>query len=660
MLMEIFRLTFLLVITAAALLGQTENRVDRTKYYPEYHYYPSADPTGLFYFGGQYYLNWGSARSTDFVHWKLTEYGKERNSFFMGSRSKGQAIQRKPQVLGGISGTVVVDWKNTSGFGVHDVPPLVVHQITNIAYSNDTARTWIRYEKPAVIENSSGTFRDAKTFWYEPEKQWIMVLGWADIQKVKFFSSKDLKDWKYMSEFGPWGAVKGEWECVDFFPLPVDGDSSHMKWILTVSLQPSNGQYFIGDFDGKRFVLDRESINALTYDPYFPAGQMLFNFENGIDDWKMEGDAFLECPTNSEKLHGHEGLRYISSAHNGASSKGKLTSPEFTISKNCLNFIIGGGYYPNEECVNLLVGGTIVRTQTGNSNSTNMTWKGWDVSEFRGKKAWIEIIDNISEGRSMVSRGFIYCDALMLCDELPKYEYNDGWEKAFWVDWGPDFYAVRSWNNYAPEEKRHIWVGWMGIWKYAFTEPLLGLFSVPRSLELKTFPEGIKLIQKPIAELESLRISHHREEDIIINGTWKSKNIVPSKNSYELIAEFENISAEEFGLNLCVGKKNYTRVGYNNVQERLYVDRRHSGYDDFSGVFPVIHTGPLKNRTSSLKLHIFVDKCSVEVFGNDGETVISSKIYPDPSNVSIDLFSSKGTVKIKSIDLWELRSIDLY
>jgi sucrose-6-phosphate hydrolase SacC (GH32 family) len=111
---------------------------------------------------------------------------------------------------------------------------------------------------------------------------------------------------------------------------------------------------------------------------------------------------------------------------------------------------------------------------------------------------------------------------------------------------------------------------------------------------------------------------------------------------------------------LCIGQNEKTVVGYNTSREELYVDRRNSGYDDFSKVFPVISKGPLKSRTNTIKLHIFIDKCSIEVFGNGGKTVISSKIYPDNSSTGINFFSNNGKVKIKSLELWELGSINLY
>jgi sucrose-6-phosphate hydrolase SacC (GH32 family) len=486
-----------------------------------------------------------------------------------------------------------------------------------------------------------------------------MVMGWSEIHEVKFYSSKNLKNWEYMSKFGPWGAVSGQWECVDFFPLAVDGDPSNIKWVLAISLQPRNGEYFVGEFDGTRFTLDQEFVRQLSYDRYMPSGDMLFDFERSLDEWKMEGDAFIDCPTVEEESNGKEGYRSIKSNGNG---KGKITSPEFTITRNFINFLAGGGYYPGEECVNLLIDGKVVRTQTGLNSNAHMSWTGWNVTEFRGKTARIEIVDNIA-GRGMAARGYIFCDAIMLCDELPKtpyQEYNPSWEKAFWADYGPDFYAVRAWNNYAPDEKRTIWVGWMGIWTYSFVEPGPGHFSVPRSLELKTFDEGIRMVQNPIKELETLRTTHKTAAENSFEGVWQPKKFLPTENAYELIVEFENISAGEFGLNLCVGENEKTVVGYDASREELYVDRRDSGKDDFSQVFPVISRGPLKNRTKTVKLHIFVDKCSIEVFGNDGETTISSKIYPGSLSTGINLFSNHGKVKVKSLEMWEYSSINLY
>lgn len=645
----------LLLLSPLTMHGQAPAAKPIEKYNPDYHFYPSIDPTGLFYYGGKYFLNWGSATSNDLVHWKVTDFGRARIR-----RPSGPPPQ--PQVLSGISGTVVVDWNNTSGFGKDGRPPLVALQMStgsmHVAYSNDTARTWVRHDKPAVMANSQGSFRDPKVFWYEPDKKWVMAMPWCEIQEVRFFSSKNLLDWEYTGKFGPWGAVDGQWECVDFFPLTLDGQESKKKWVLLISVQPRNGQYFVGDFDGKKFTLDAQMVEALSYQRYFPAGEMVFDFERGLEGWTMEGDAFVDNPTTAEGINGRQGMRTIKSDPLG---KGKLTSPEFVISKKYITFLIGGGHYPGEEDFNLLVDGKVVRTQTGNSGNAHLSWAGWDVSDLRGKKARIELIDKRSEA-SWLAKAYIYCDAVMLADEMPKppyREFNPGWEKAFWVDYGTDFFAARAWTNLAPADARTVWAGWMGSWKY-FNEPVRGNYSTARSIGLKTFPEGIRLVQTPIKELESLRISHKTAEPATFEGLWVPKKFTPANNAYELFVELENISAEEFGLKIGVGGDDKTVIAYNADKEELSVDRRASGYDEFSEIFPAVSTGPVKKRTSTLKLRIFVDRCSLEVFANDGETVISTKIYPDPKSVGIEFFSSKGKVKVKAAELWDLEPINLY
>jgi fructan beta-fructosidase len=643
--------------------GPTQ-KSDYKKYNPSYHYYPSGDPTGLFYINDKYYNNWGSAYSSDLVHWKYSPYGRDALRFRLSDSTVPKQIRdslmaRMPR-LGG-SGTVVIDWNNTSGFGKNGNPPLISlwhndsqpwgNQVIGLAYSNDTAKTWTRFEKFPVLDINNREFRDPNIFWYEPSKSWIMAIGLAEAPKVKFFSSRNLKDWTFLSEFGPWGAVGGVWECADIFPLAVDGNPGNIKWVLAMSVQPLSGQYFIGDFDGTKFTLDSSFRRQLSYDKYVPQGNVLFDFERGMDEWKTEGDAFAESPSNQALLGqgaamGYFGRFYLNSFYNRGQSIGKQTSPAFKITKRYINFLAGGNYNPGNLSINLLVDGKNVRSQTGN-NSGGLQWNSWDVTEYLGKEARIEAVDN--------GPGAILADQFILSDEPAKSER----EKAFWIDYGPDFFAVRSWSNYSEKEKRRIWSGWMGSWRYAGVEPVRGLQTIPRTVELKTFPEGIRLVQKPIKELETLRTNFKSIGEATFEGVWKSDKLKPLKNTYEFIAEIENISAEEFGVKIGVGNNQQTVIGYSVKTEELYVDRRKSGLVEFSSLFPQVNKGYLKNRNNALTLHIFVDNCSIEVFANDGEAVITSKIYPDPSSTGIELFSSKGTIKIKSIKMWQLESIEL-
>ena len=134
----------------------------------------------------------------------------------------------------------------------------------------------------------------------------------------------------------------------------------------------------------------------------------------------------------------------------------------------------------------------------------------------------------------------------------------------------------------------------MGSWRYAGVEPVRGMQTVPRTVELKTFPEGIRLVQSRIKELESLRKTLQSATDITFEGVWKSDKLKPSKNTYELILEIENLSAEDFGAKIGVGNNQQTVVGYSVKDEEIYIDRRKSGLVSFSTLFPESNKGFLR------------------------------------------------------------------
>jgi len=121
-------------------------------------------------------------------------------------------------------------------------------------------------------------------------------------------------------------------------------------------------------------------------------------------DWKVEGSAFGERPVwgtleDQMEVSGWEGWRYINSYHGGDESKGTLTSPAFKIERDYINFLIGGGGFKGETCMNLIVGDEIVRSATGPNTepggSELLDWHSWNVTDLKGKNATIQIVDNL-------------------------------------------------------------------------------------------------------------------------------------------------------------------------------------------------------------------------------------------------------------------------
>src|SRR5437870_1883318 len=231
---------------------------------PRFHFSPTTDftndPNGLVYYKGEYHLfyqarefadlgnpEWGHAVSTDLVH----------------SRQLPIAIPKVRGVVGGYgqricSGSAVVDWSNTSGFGNGKEPPLVAAytdpcidganawQAQSIAYSVDRGRTWTKYAGNPALDIKAKGFRDPKVIWHEPTRRWVAPIAYPDRGVVAIYSSSNLREWTHLSDF-----EAGRAECPDLFPMTLAGTTT-TKWVLMVA----SGDYWVGQFDGIRFVPD--------------------------------------------------------------------------------------------------------------------------------------------------------------------------------------------------------------------------------------------------------------------------------------------------------------------------------------------------------------------------------------------------------------------
>ena len=290
-------------------------------YRPQYHFSPKEkwmnDPNGLVYFRGAYHLffqyypgdivwgpmHWGHATSTDLVHWKQ------------------QPIALYPDSLGYIfSGSVVVDSANSSGFGRGGKIPLVAifthhdpkgekkgsntFQNQSLAFSLDEGATWTKYAGNPVLKNPGITdFRDPSVSWHPKEKKWVMSLATKD--RITFYTSTDLKGWAKESEFGATlGGHGGVWECPNLFPLQ-EGDRTH--WVLLVSNNPggpnggSGTQYFIGDWDGHRFIPADTATRWIDYGPDDYAGITFNNMgsQRIFLGWMSNWDYANKVPTKT-------------------------------------------------------------------------------------------------------------------------------------------------------------------------------------------------------------------------------------------------------------------------------------------------------------------------------------------------------------------------
>ncbi|KRE71221.1 GH32 C-terminal domain-containing protein [Arthrobacter sp. Soil762] len=381
------------------------------QYRPAFHYSPKQnwmnDPNGMVFHKGVYHLyyqhnpsgntwgnmSWGHATSKDLTHW--TE------------QPLAIATDDQQDIF---SGSVVVDKDNTSGFGTAENPPLVAvytsaykpgspHeglQAQSLAYSLDDGQTWTKYDANPVLNRNSANFRDPKVFWYSTPDgggYWVMSAVEAADHKVLLYKSGNLKDWTLLSEFGPANATGGLWECPDLFPLAVDGDPANIKWVMVVNINPggvaggSAGQYFVGDFDGTTFTSETTKASDTL-----PAGTPLAGFNDGTyggwtvanepGNWKNGpfGDAPATGPLPGQNtVSGFAGAGLINSFNDGDWPVGTAESPQFTVTSDYLNFLVGGGQHPrvSDKLDNTPPAGDLLFNGFEVPDGTSMADAGW-------------------------------------------------------------------------------------------------------------------------------------------------------------------------------------------------------------------------------------------------------------------------------------------
>lgn len=234
-------------------------------------------------------------------------------------------------------------------------------------------------------------------------------------------------------------------------------------------------------------------------------------------------------------------------------------------------------------------------------------------------------------------------------------------DEVIWVDYGTDFYAAVTWSDIPEEDGRRIWVGWMNNWMYANqipTYPWRSAQSIPRSIHLITIDGKIRAVQRPVKELEVLRNNYVQLQNTeVFPGELLLSQKGISGKAYEIFIEMEPGSSKTAGLKLRVGDNEETLVGYDSARETVFVDRTKSGEDDFHSDFSQRNDAPARLIEGKIRLQIFVDWSSVEVFVNDGEAVITNRIFPDPDSQDVIFYSDGGTANITKIDFWTLSSI---
>lgn len=226
-------------------------------------------------------------------------------------------------------------------------------------------------------------------------------------------------------------------------------------------------------------------------------------------------------------------------------------------------------------------------------------------------------------------------------------------EKGVWLDYGRDNYAGVTWSDIPPEDGRRLFIGWMSNWDYAQVVPTAtwrSAMTLPRTLTLRQTENGYRIFSQPVHELQGLRVA---ERELNAQDVLDTLSITAALGSsavlMELILEFEltEEGSADFGLELSNALGERYRIGYQAATGQYYSDRTQAGAVSFSEKFAgQVHTAPRIAVGSAVKLHLFLDVASAELFADDGATVLTDIFFPSENFDQVKVYADHGGVKL--------------
>ncbi|MFP7737244.1 glycoside hydrolase family 32 protein [Priestia aryabhattai] len=229
------------------------------------------------------------------------------------------------------------------------------------------------------------------------------------------------------------------------------------------------------------------------------------------------------------------------------------------------------------------------------------------------------------------------------------YETNEFVHGAFTeLDNGHDFYAVQTLLD---EKGRRIAIGWMDMWESNMptkADGWCGALTLPREV---TLGENNEILMNPVEELRLLRgIEHNALTNQVVS---ENHLIETNEDLLEIKAVFDltNCNSQSVGLRVRGINKEETVLTYHLDKHKLTIDCSKSGKVEDGVRNAILRTN------KELSLRIFIDRSSIEVFANEGQATMTSRIYPTEDRLGIEVFADVGDVRIKELTYWKLKDI---
>lgn len=232
-----------------------------------------------------------------------------------------------------------------------------------------------------------------------------------------------------------------------------------------------------------------------------------------------------------------------------------------------------------------------------------------------------------------------------------------------WLDYGKDNYAGVTWDNIPENDGRRLHIGWMNNWQYAGSIPVFnispngarGSMTLVRELNLGMHPDGyLILMSNVVKEVESIA----NDWKTVVDESTTSKTVelnLDNKKAYQLQLTGKISDSETLSLKLSNSKNEFCEITIDS--RKLIFKRSNSGIDNFANEFAGNFESPVFGNKNPIKLDIYVDQSSIEIFVNDGSVSQTNLVFPSSLYNSLTVESSSFNyvyTKFRTLNsIWE-------
>ncbi len=224
-----------------------------------------------------------------------------------------------------------------------------------------------------------------------------------------------------------------------------------------------------------------------------------------------------------------------------------------------------------------------------------------------------------------------------------------------WIDYGKDNYAGVTWSNIPDSDGRKLFMGWMSNWLYAQevpTETWRSAMTIARELTLKKVDDTYRIFSMPVAELDTYKENVFKKDQLLVSNSAEiASETEKDLARAELKFEIPNLKQTNYEFSLSNSEGEILKFGYNHSEKQFHINREESGIIDFKDEFAgTISYGPRTSSSDTLSVLMILDRTSIELFYDNGETLMTEIFFPEKPYTSFSV-KAEGDFELKNIEI---------